>query len=36
METDVKNELYSLLKGSEGLWFVDRVDEFVGDMNALE
>ena len=36
MGTDVKNELYSLLKGSEGLWFVDRVDEFVGDMNALE
>jgi len=36
MGTDIKNELYSLLKGPEGLWFVDRVDEFVGDMNALE
>ena len=36
MGSDIKNELYSLVKGPEGLWFVDRVDEFVGDLNALE
>ena len=36
MGSDIKNELYSLVKGPEGLWFVDRVDEFVGDVNALE
>ena len=36
MGSDVKNELYSLVKGAEGLWFVDRVDEFTGDVNALE
>ena len=36
MGTDIKNELYSLVKGPEGLWFVDRVDEYVGNLHALE
>jgi len=36
MGSAIKNELYSLVKGPDGLWFVDRVDEFVGDPNALE
>ncbi|MDT7041502.1 hypothetical protein [Candidatus Nitronereus thalassa] len=28
-----KDELYSLVKGEEGLWFIDRVDEYVPDPN---
>ena len=28
-----KDELYSLVKGEEGLWFIDRVDEYVPDAN---
>ena len=29
MGSAVKDELYSLVKGEEGLWFIDRVDEYV-------
>lgn len=33
MGSAVKDELYSLVKGEEGLWFVDRVDEYVPTAN---
>lgn len=29
MGSAVKDELYSLVKGEEGLWYIDRVDEYV-------
>jgi len=29
MGSAVKDELYSLVKGEEGLWFIDRVDEYA-------
>ena len=29
MGSEIKDELYSLVKGEEGLWFIDRVDEYV-------
>jgi hypothetical protein len=29
MGAATKDELYSLVKGEEGLWFIDRVDEYV-------
>ena len=31
MGSAIKEELYSLVKGEEGLWFIDRVDEYVPD-----
>ncbi len=33
MGSAVKDELYSLVKGEEGLWFIDRVDEYVPNTN---
>jgi len=33
MGSSVKDELYSLVKGEEGLWFVDRVDEYIPNSN---
>ena len=35
MVSAVKDELYSLVKGEEGLWFIDRVDEYVPDANRI-
>ncbi len=35
MGSAVKDELYSLVKGEEGLWFVDRVDEYVPNANQM-
>ena len=35
MLSAVKDELYSLVKGEEGLWFIDRVDEYVPDANRI-
>ncbi len=35
MVSAVKDELYSLVKGEEGLWFIDRVDEYVPDANRV-
>ncbi len=36
MISAVKDELYSLVKGEEGLWFIDRVDEYVLDPNRIQ
>ena len=36
MVSAVKDELYSLVKGEEGLWFIDRVDEYVPDANRIQ
>ena len=36
MVSAVKDELYSLVKGEEGLWFIDRVDEYVLDPNRIQ
>ena len=33
MGSAVKNEQYSLVKGEEGLWLIDRVDEYIPDTN---
>ena len=35
MVSGVKDELYSLVRGEEGLWFIDRVDEYVPDANRI-
>ncbi len=35
MGSAVKDELYSLLKGEEGLWFIDRVDEYIPNNNQM-
>lgn len=35
MGSAVKDELYSLVKGEEGLWFIDRVDEYVPNNNQM-
>ncbi len=35
MGSAVKDELYSLVKGEEGLWFIDRVDEYVPNTNQM-
>jgi len=33
MGSAIKDELYSLVKGEEGLWFIDRVEEYVPNTN---
>ncbi len=35
MGSAVKDELYSLVKGEEGLWFIDRVDEYVPNNHQM-
>ena len=35
MGSSVKDELYSLVKGEDGLWFIDRVDEYVPNNNPM-
>lgn len=35
MGSAVKDEVYSLVKGEEGLWFIDRVDEYVPNNNQM-
>ena len=33
MGSEMKDELYSLVMGEEGLWFIDRVDEYIPNAN---